>query len=504
MPNWQKPSLGRPLGVQVAEIQAAQAALASPAGQAQLRQYATLSSQLQKTWDQIYKDEQRAQLEQKYGRIGLKVRELNRGLQDVGRTGTRVFATLSGGLTVAAGAASPALFQQLTGSIQLFAGSIGEMLVPTVMELSAWLQRAADWIDSWDPKVKRVVAGLALWGIAGAGAVRVVASIVSMAGTATTAVVSLAGAIGKASVALWGFAAAHPVIAGLTAVTVAVGALTSGFGLLRDNAGSALASLEGLRNQQEQAERGREHGEPIGRQAYEQVPANIRAELERRGTASERQQYLRGQIRQAERAEASFRRNEGEAQLVEEILSGRRGNFPEAMSRSRNPAANRREALIAGGVSPETAGSLYERGLLSASFLQTRLSPEQIRAAGASVRTPGQEQTTLLAQLRQIFLHPMELPTRQAERDRPPALFTGFQSRQFADARSLRDTIQQEAVRDMGQQRLLERQVRVLEQQFQWFQERFGPQAAGGVQTSLPGDLWDLITGTVGGWFGQQ
>jgi hypothetical protein len=109
---------------------------------------------------------------------------------------------------------------------------------------------------------KQAISGLTetqlKWALGIGGAVMMLPTVVrglSAVNTwmATTSVAAAAGAgrwamlgtavsgVGKA---IWGFTVAHPVIAGLTAITLAVGALTRGFGLLGSSSANALDNLQ--------------------------------------------------------------------------------------------------------------------------------------------------------------------------------------------------------------------------------------------------------------------
>lgn len=127
------------------------------------------------------------------------------------------FAAGTAGLTGLSAAASPAAFATLTGSIEMLSISIGQGLIPYLLDMSLYLQRTSRWIDTLSPSTKDWAAKLALTGVAIVGTAYAVSKL-SQGFTALAAGIRVAGSA-------MAFLYANPAIAGLAALAIAVGAV---------------------------------------------------------------------------------------------------------------------------------------------------------------------------------------------------------------------------------------------------------------------------------------
>jgi hypothetical protein len=178
--------------------------------------------------------------------------------------------------SAAVAATAPAAWATFTGSIQLLSGEFANMLIPAFVQASAWIQRGAAWVKSWDERTKGFVSTVAVWG----GGLVIAGGAISKLGAVIMPVVQgfgmLAVAGTRAAVAVAGFAVANPWVAGIVAATAAVGYLTNGFGLLGDS-----ISRAGARADEARERIGRlQQGGAITRSDYESLPINVRMGLE--------------------------------------------------------------------------------------------------------------------------------------------------------------------------------------------------------------------------------
>lgn len=149
-----------------------------------------------------------------YGKVGGTLVTFGQRIESGGAMAAKGFA----GMVATVAAASPAALQTFLGSVQLAAGEIGIMFIPTIVQVSKVLQDAAGWIRSFNDATGGIV-GKVVGPILAVGAVAWVASkalqfmapafgliqrgMVLLTGTANTAAVALgkvAASAGAASV----------------------------------------------------------------------------------------------------------------------------------------------------------------------------------------------------------------------------------------------------------------------------------------------------------------
>lgn len=271
------------------------------------------------------------------------------------------FALLTGA-GVAAVATLDAPWATLTGSVQLFAGEVGIMLIPAVMDLCRWLQDGANWVKGWDDGTKDAISTTAKWGagivaasyawstltpiisgtfgivsLLGGGIISVTRSLWTMrtgqvaiaassgvmnmsllsttaaAKASTAANVANAGALntvaaaaGRATAAMWAFAMSNPVTA-LAVVAGTVASIAIAFSSVGSAAGSALGrvdeNIQRLARLQEALDRLRQPGATAQEQqqaASDSLPDTLRRRLNTAASAAERQQILREAAAQAQ------------------------------------------------------------------------------------------------------------------------------------------------------------------------------------------------------------
>jgi hypothetical protein len=192
------------------------------------------------------------------GRVGgtldmEKMREMfdriGEGLNRLGTQATTAFALGTGGILAMTRAASPEAFNTLTGSIQLLAGQIGISFMPQIIQVSGALQQAADWVRHLDSGTKASIATWVAWGVAGTGAAMILHRIALGAKALVVDLIAVGSVAKGAFTAIYAFSVAHPVVAGLTAIGLAVGTLAGGYALLRNraqDANQALSSTQAL------------------------------------------------------------------------------------------------------------------------------------------------------------------------------------------------------------------------------------------------------------------
>ncbi len=120
------------------------------------------------------------------------------------------FAAGTASMTASVAAASPVAFDTLTGSIKLLTGEIGMMFIPAIVEVSKWLQDAANFIHSLSDETKSTIAGIALWTVGIMGAVAVIGRLVIAGMTLFSGLTSLgvSSTVAAVSVTTLGLAAA--------------------------------------------------------------------------------------------------------------------------------------------------------------------------------------------------------------------------------------------------------------------------------------------------------
>jgi hypothetical protein len=250
----------------------------------------------------------------------------------------------------------------LTGSAQLFAGELGMMLIPAVMDFSKWLQDGAGWVKGWDDSTKDAISTTAKWGagivaasyawstltpivsgtfgvvsLLGGGIVSVTSSLwamrtgqvavavsggamnMSLLSTTSAAKASavanvanagalntVAGAAGRATAAMLAFAMSNPVTA-LAVVAGTVASIAFAFRNVGSAAGSALSqideNIQRLARLQEALDRLRRPGATAQEQqqaAADSLPDALRRRLNTAANDAERQQILREASAQAQ------------------------------------------------------------------------------------------------------------------------------------------------------------------------------------------------------------
>lgn len=164
--------------------------------------------------------------------FGSALRMLNTGLADVSKslrgmvgTATTGFAMASASLGGFARAASPRLFDTLTGSVQLLAGSIGQALVKPILQVSYAFQQAARWVRGLDEGLKDSLARWAVFGTLGLGTVAILGKLGGMITPVVSLFGTLAGGILKVAGGLVSLASAAGGLASLGGIGAALGAL---------------------------------------------------------------------------------------------------------------------------------------------------------------------------------------------------------------------------------------------------------------------------------------
>lgn len=91
--------------------------------------------------------------------------------------GAMALGGLSAAATGAAAAASPMVWETFTGSVRLVTASIGSAFIPALIEVSAWLQKTARWIQSLDQDQLKSIGRWIIWGGAIALAIPILVTI---------------------------------------------------------------------------------------------------------------------------------------------------------------------------------------------------------------------------------------------------------------------------------------------------------------------------------------
>lgn len=105
------------------------------------------------------------------------------------------------GLAGLASAASPQIWDTLTGSVKLLASEIGRGLLPNVVELIRWIQSLTVWYRSLDESTKRFVGGTIFWTTVIGGAATAIGLMTHAIYLASLGLHRLAVAAGMASAA---------------------------------------------------------------------------------------------------------------------------------------------------------------------------------------------------------------------------------------------------------------------------------------------------------------
>jgi len=470
------------LGTTARTIESRRQFLRTPTGQAVVQHEANVSYQQKQASDEESRIRQLASFRAEFGKLGGNAKYAAERMKEFSLVTTNAFLKVQAGMAGFIAAGSPETFATLTGSAKLLAGEIGHLLIPAAVKLSATMQGAAKWVRELDAGTKGALSTTATWavGLTTAGyAVGMVARVIS---GAINGVVAFGSGIARAASAIKAFTFAHPVLTAISAITLAVGAATNGFGLfgrsIEDVVSRSQTANRTLRNLRENQSR-------ITPEDYAtNVPARIRREIAdagRQGPAAQRAVIER----HIQRAEANGDRNsERMTTEIEAILEGVDRNTSGLQSAWRGRHARRNDAVIAylrsQGVSEgDIRTRVSEAGRsfsLNPSDHFGALTSEQRRAMAStySGRTQGQERSIVAEVLRNV-LH------SGVPGDRP-AISTGFQSQQM-DGFALHDMVQREAVRDDMQRQTFEQQMRALQELVQRASET--STGIGGIRNTL-------------------
>src|SRR5262249_22004519 len=156
-------------------------------------------------------------------------------LKETTKATTAAFATLAGTFATLTRAASPALFNTLTQSMQLLAATVGQSLVGPVVTLSFKLQEMAQWVRALDPEIKGQIGSWLTWGSGICGAAFALSKITGI----VVGLLPLFGALKTATVFTITSPALIPLAGGLAAAAAAMGA----FGQVSDRTRGILAAV---------------------------------------------------------------------------------------------------------------------------------------------------------------------------------------------------------------------------------------------------------------------
>lgn len=164
------------------------------------------------------------------GRIAGNMHEISQRLAPL-RNLAAWTAAAGGGLIAGLGAAaSPQIWDTLTGSIRILAASIGRGLLPTLIDLSRWVQNIATWFRNLSEPTQVLIGRVIFWGTALATTITtfglfshaVYLAIVGIRNLATTlGLIGAAQVGGTAAGSAAGGAAAGGAAAGGSAITMA-------------------------------------------------------------------------------------------------------------------------------------------------------------------------------------------------------------------------------------------------------------------------------------------
>ncbi len=178
-----------------------------------------------------------------HGNFGATLLTLRERTEAFTRAATYGFAGVSAGISALVAAASPEAFQTFTGSIRLLGASVGQIFVPSMIEISALLQKTAFWFHGLDEGTKKNIASWALWGVGALGAVAVAGTLLRVLASLTIGYTASSLAAGSAALANHGLAGSF------NTVTMAAGRALAAIGLLRTIGAVAVGVAVGERMQ---------------------------------------------------------------------------------------------------------------------------------------------------------------------------------------------------------------------------------------------------------------
>ena len=380
--------------------------------------------------------------------------DLGEKIEGFGAISRRAMLYSTGSMMGFAAAASPALFNTLTMSMQAFAGELGIVLTPAIMDVTELIRIGANWIRSWPPAVRSTVSSIAFWTVTLGGAGYAMGKIWSIGVSMVGMFGSIAGGAATAGRAILAFAVAHPILA----VAAAVGAVAGAFILTGNNIRNATTDLNSF---EERVNRLRGGGRAT-LQDIREMPA-VQARLEGQPEAR-RQQIIQEeiaarerQLREANAALAPGQTFEGIAARVQQTLerTDRQENVAGWM-RIGWPSERRANALREAGVPEPFLDQLNRDNRLRAGFMGSgHLSDEHIREAADAIRTIPARLQSEIATLRG---GPPQGGEDRFARLRAIMPSLNFQSQQIAPE-SFWNYVQQQAVRDPAEQDRFERQM---------------------------------------------
>lgn len=274
--------INRTIREQILSLQSRNRYLSSSSGREALREEARLSQQLTK--------EQRAnrykELAAEIGPFSARLKILNEDLQSTASLGSTVFAGGTAGILAMVSAANPVAFNTFRASVEGVAISIGGMFGSSVVEVSGYLQRFADYVDSLDPATKNLIVNVTGIGIGLGGLAMILPRAITLLGYLKTGFIALAYnpftyIITGTALLLHALGLLEPAISGIKDVFVsmadvagrALGGVAEVAGGVAGDVGRGLGLMGGNDPRQ------RRQGRGLTQNETEQLPREVRNQL---------------------------------------------------------------------------------------------------------------------------------------------------------------------------------------------------------------------------------
>lgn len=116
---------------------------------------------------------------------------LGKQLSKVGAESAKVFAGLSATITGSVAAANPAAFDLFTGALKAVAMVIGVSLLPLLLQFTAWVIEAVDYIGNLDSSITETITTFVGWTAAITGVIVVIKMLWSIFGSFIVTVVEV-------------------------------------------------------------------------------------------------------------------------------------------------------------------------------------------------------------------------------------------------------------------------------------------------------------------------